>query len=63
MVLEMDCLFLDIYWMNVVDFDFLFVGVIEYINFELLEIYGGKWIVYLFKYFFIDIDMYGYDVD
>lgn len=38
------------YWLNVNDPDFPFVGVIEHTNFEKVETYGGRHIVYLSKY-------------
>jgi protoporphyrinogen oxidase len=38
------------YWLNVNDPSFPFVGVIEHTNFEPASTYGGKHIVYLSKY-------------
>lgn len=49
-VLELDRRLSDIYWLNVNDPGFPFVGVIEHTNFEPPESYGGRHIVYLSKY-------------
>jgi protoporphyrinogen oxidase len=49
-VLELDRSLSDTYWLNVNDPGFPFVGVIEHTNFEPLETYGGRHIVYLSKY-------------
>ncbi len=38
------------YWLNVNDPDFPFVGVIEHTNFEPIESYGGRHIVYMSRY-------------
>ena len=40
----------DIYWLNVNDPDFPFVGLIEHTNFQPAETYDGNHIVYLSKY-------------
>jgi protoporphyrinogen oxidase len=49
-VLELDRSLSEIYWLNVNDPAFPFVGVIEHTNFEPAESYGGRHIVYLSKY-------------
>lgn len=49
-VFELDRSLSDTYWLNVNDPGFPFVGVIEHTNFEPLETYGGRHIVYLSKY-------------
>ena len=49
-VLELNRSLSNIYWLNVNDSDFPFVGVIEHTNFEPSKTYGGKHIVYLSKY-------------
>lgn len=50
LVLELSQNLSDIYWLNVNDPDFPFVGVIEHTNFQPIETYGGRHIVYLSKY-------------
>lgn len=50
LVLELDRSLSEIYWLNVNDPSFPFVGVIEHTNFECPETYGGRRIVYLSKY-------------
>ena len=49
-VLELDRSLSDIYWLNVNDPSFPFVGVIEHTNFEPASTYAGKHVVYLSKY-------------
>jgi protoporphyrinogen oxidase len=49
-VLELDRSLSNTYWLNVNDPGFPFVGVIEHTNFEPVETYGGRHIVYLSKY-------------
>jgi len=49
-VLELDRSLSEIYWLNVNDPAFPFVGVIEHTNFEPIATYGGRHIVYLSKY-------------
>ena len=49
-VLELDRSLSDIYWLNVNDPDFPFVGVIEHTNFEPASTYDGRHIVYLSRY-------------
>lgn len=50
LVLELSKSLSNTYWLNVNDPDFPFVGVIEHTNFEKVETYGGRHIVYLSKY-------------
>ena len=50
LVLELDRSLSDIYWLNVSDPGFPFVGVIEHTNFEPRDSYGGRHLVYLSKY-------------
>ena len=50
LVLELDRKLSDTYWLNVNDPGFPFVGVIEHTNFEPVETYAGRHIVYLSKY-------------
>ena len=49
-ILELDRSLSSLYWMNVNDPSFPFVGVIEHTNFEPPSSYGGRHIVYLSKY-------------
>lgn len=49
-VLELDRSLSEIYWLNVNDPSFPFVGVIEHTNFEPAGTYGGRHIVYLSRY-------------
>ena len=49
-VLELNRSLSDIYWLNVNDPGFPFVGVIEHTNFEPASSYGGRHIAYLSKY-------------
>lgn len=50
LVLQLDRKLSDIYWLNVNDPGFPFVGVIEHTNLEPPESYGGRHIVYLSRY-------------
>jgi len=50
LVLELDTGLSDIYWLNVNEPDFPYVGIIEHTNFEPPDTYGGHHIVYLSKY-------------
>lgn len=50
LVLELDRPLSNIYWLNVNEPNFPFIGVIEHTNFIGPENYGGKHIVYLSKY-------------
>lgn len=61
MVLEMDRSLSDTYWLNVNDPDFPFVGVIEHTNFESVQTYGGRHIVYLSKYLPTSDELYAKD--
>lgn len=58
LVLQLDRSLSEIYWLNVNDPDFPFVGIIEHTNFEPTESYDGKHIVYLSKYLPTDEAMY-----
>jgi protoporphyrinogen oxidase len=58
LVLELDCSLSSLYWMNVNDPSFPFVGVIEHTNFEPTSSYGGRHIVYLSKYLPPEAEMY-----
>jgi protoporphyrinogen oxidase len=49
-VLELNRSLSSMYWLNVNDPSFPFVGVIEHTNFEPASTYGGRHIVYLSKY-------------
>ncbi len=49
-VLELDRSLSDLYWLNVNDPGFPFVGVIEHTNFEPASTYAGRRIVYLSRY-------------
>jgi protoporphyrinogen oxidase len=49
-VLELDRSLSDVYWLNVNDPGFPFVGVIEHTNFEPSASYGGRHLVYLSRY-------------
>ena len=49
-VLELDRSLSDIYWLNVNDPGFPFVGVIEHTNFEPAATYSGRHIIYLSRY-------------
>lgn len=50
LVLELSNSLSDIYWLNVLDPDFPFVGVIQHTNMVRPETYGGSHIIYLSKY-------------
>jgi len=50
LVMILDRSLSDIYWLNVNDPNFPFVGIIEHTNFESSLKYGGRHIVYLSKY-------------
>ena len=49
-VLELDRSLSEIYWLNVNDPSFPFIGVIEHTNFEPASTYAGRHIVYLSRY-------------
>ncbi len=58
LVLELDRSLSDLYWINVNDPGFPFIGVIEHTNFEPPNSYGGRHIVYLSKYLSENADLY-----
>ncbi len=58
MTMELTKSLSEIYWLNVNDPGFPFVGVIEHTNFEPKESYGGRHIVYLSKYLPTDEALY-----
>ncbi|MHC4060379.1 MAG: NAD(P)/FAD-dependent oxidoreductase [Planctomycetota bacterium] len=58
LVLELSQSLSDIYWLNVLDPDFPFVGVIEHTNLVPAETYGGSHIVYLSKYLPVEAELY-----
>lgn len=60
LVLELTKSLSDLYWINVNEPNFPFVGVIEHTNFEPKESYEGKHIVYLSKYLPTDEALYSY---
>ncbi len=59
LTLELNRSLSEIYWLNVNDPGFPFVGVIEHTNFEPKETYKGRHIVYLSKYLPTDEKLYG----
>ncbi len=63
LVLELDRSLSEIYWLNVNDPSFPFVGVIEHTNFEPPSSYGGRHIVYLSKYLPQDDPLYQMSAD
>ena len=58
LVLELDRSLSSLYWMNVNDPSFPFVGIIEHTNFEPASSYGGRHIVYLSKYLPPEAELY-----
>ena len=50
LVLELDRSLSETYWLNVNDPSFPFVGIVEHTNFQPVEAYDGRHIVYLSKY-------------
>jgi protoporphyrinogen oxidase len=58
LVLDLDRSLSKIYWLNVNDPTFPFVGVVEHTNFEPPETYGGHHIAYLSKYLTVDDPLY-----
>lgn len=58
LVLELSEGLSDIYWLNVNDPEFPFVGLIEHTNFQPAELYAGEHIVYLSKYLEPDAELY-----
>jgi protoporphyrinogen oxidase len=63
LILEMNRSLSEIYWLNVNDPSFPFVGIIEHTNFEPKASYGGKHIVYLSKYLPTDDALYSMTSD
>lgn len=63
LVLQLDRSLSDLYWINVNDPSFPFVGVIEHTNFEPAETYGGNRIVYLSRYLPSEDPAYGMSDD
>ena len=61
LVLELDRRLSQIYWLNVSEPGFPFVGVIEHTNLESPKTYGGRHIVYLSKYLSRDDPLYQMD--
>ncbi|MBS0251954.1 MAG: NAD(P)/FAD-dependent oxidoreductase [Proteobacteria bacterium] len=61
LVLETSKSLTDLYWVNVNDPAFPFVGVIEHTNFEPTSSYGARHIVYLSKYLPVDDPLYAMD--
>lgn len=58
LVLEMNRSLSEIYWLNVNDPSFPYVGIIEHTNFEPRASYGGRHIVYLSKYLPVEDALY-----
>ena len=58
LTLELNRSLSEIYWLNVNDPGFPFVGIIEHTNFEPVESYKGRHIVYLSKYLPTDETLY-----
>ena len=58
LTLELNRSLSEIYWLNVNDPGFPFVGIIEHTNFEPIETYKGRHIVYLSKYLPTDEALY-----
>jgi protoporphyrinogen oxidase len=58
LTLELSKSLSEIYWLNVNDPGFPFVGIIEHTNFEPVETYKGRHIVYLSKYLPTDEKLY-----
>ena len=54
LVLELDRSLSDLYWLNINDPSFPFVGIIEHTNFADPAAYGGRHIVYLSRYCTVD---------
>lgn len=61
LILELDRSLSGLYWTNVNDPTFPFVGIIEHTNFEPTESYGGRHIVYLSKYLPVEEPLYNMD--
>ncbi|SLN75823.1 NAD(P)/FAD-dependent oxidoreductase [Ruegeria meonggei] len=63
LILEMTRSLSGLYWTNVNDASFPFVGIIEHTNFEPTESYGGRHIIYLSKYLPVDDPLYSMSAD
>lgn len=63
LVLELDRSLSGLYWTNVNDAAFPFVGIIEHTNFEPPTSYGGRHIVYLSKYLPTDEPLYNMNAE
>lgn len=63
LVLELDRSLSGLYWTNVNDTSFPFVGIIEHTNFEPTSSYGGRHIVYLSKYLPTEEPLYAMDAE
>lgn len=61
LVLELSDSLSDIYWLNVCEEDFPFVGLIEHTNFQKLDSVADRHIVYLSKYLRSDCGLYNMD--
>lgn len=58
LVLVLNKKFSDTYWLNIADAEFPFVGIIEHTNFDNIDNYGGKHILYLSKYLQEEDDLF-----
>lgn len=63
LILILDRSLSDLYWMNVNDASFPFVGIIEHTNFEPPKSYGGGHVVYLSKYLTTEDALYRMTAD
>lgn len=63
LVLELNQRLSDIYWLNVNDANFPYVGIIEHTNFEPPETYEGRHILYLSKYLPASADFFNMSND
>lgn len=63
LILVLNKKFSNTYWLNIADADFPFVGVIEHTNFDDINNYGGKHILYLSKYLKEDDDLFALTKD
>ena len=63
LVMELDRSLSETYWLNVNDPGFPFVGVIEHTNFDAVENYGGKHIIYLSRYLAQEDPLWAYSDD
>ncbi len=58
LVLQLDRALSDLFWINVSDPDFPYVGIIEHTNLDESAHYGNRHIVYLSKYLLPEADLY-----